>query len=322
MMNPFATNLKPCRIFLGTASYGSSISKKEAFAVMDAYFEAGGNVLDTANIYSSWEPGGEGTSECTVGEWIRSRGVRDRVLLCTKGGHPDMERMGHGRCTLPDLRAHFAQSMERLQLECIDLYWLHRDHPELPVEAIIDNLAALNFEGRIGCFGASNWIPERMEAANRYAAANGLPGFVLSQPGWALAAHETRQDEPSPMLYLDERMREWHVRTGFPLAPYAAQARGYFGQENVQWAASGFAGEVPRADDYDSPKNRARLAQAAALARQKGCTANQIALAWVLNQPFPTFPIVSTRSVAHMLESLGALQVCLDNTEREALHGA
>lgn len=308
-MNPFGTALTPSRIILGTASYGSSISKDEAFAVMDAYFELGGNVLDTANIYSSWEPNGEGTSELTVGEWIRSRGVRNQIILGTKGGHPDMANMGHGRCSIEDLQQHLSESLERLGLDYINIYWLHRDDPGLSPEAIIDNLAILHGQGSIGCFGASNWVPERISAANNYAKAQHLHGFVISQPGWALAEHGTKWDEPSPMLYLDETMHTWHVQTGFPLAPYASQARGYFGRENAEWAARGFPDAPPRAADYDSPINRERLLRAMALAHAKGCTANQVALAYALYQPFPTYPIISTRSVEHVREAMGALSV-------------
>jgi aryl-alcohol dehydrogenase-like predicted oxidoreductase len=103
-MNPFSTGLIPSRIILGTGSFGSNIPREEAFAVMDAYLDAGGNVLDTAHIYSSWEPNGAGASERTVGEWIRSRNVRDRIILGTKGGHPDLCTMDRARCTLEDLR--------------------------------------------------------------------------------------------------------------------------------------------------------------------------------------------------------------------------
>jgi len=315
-MNPFVTALTPSRIILGTASYGSSISKDEAFAVMDAYFELGGNVLDTANIYSSWEPDGEGASERTVGEWIRSRGVRKQIILGTKGGHPDMENMGHGRCSLDDLQQHLSESLERLSSDYIDIYWLHRDDPGLSAEAIIDNLAILHGLGYIGCFGASNWIPARIAAANTYAKANRLHGFSISQPGWALVEHETKWEEPSPMLYLDGAMHAWHVQTGFSLAPYASQARGYFSRENAEWAARGFSDMPPRAADYDSPANRERLQRAMALANARGCATNQIALAYVLHQPFPTFPIVSTRSVPHLQEAMGALSVELTGRER------
>jgi aryl-alcohol dehydrogenase-like predicted oxidoreductase len=191
-MNPFATRISSSRIILGTASFGSNIPREEAFAVMDAYLDAGGNVLDTAHVYSSWEPNGVGASERTVGAWIRSRYVRDRIILGTKGGHPDLCAMDRARCNLEDLRQDLAQSLERLQVERVDIYWLHRDHPGLPVAAIMDNLAELHRSNRIGCFGASNWMPARIEAANAYAQQAGIQGFVANQPGWSLAAHAIR----------------------------------------------------------------------------------------------------------------------------------
>lgn len=310
-MNPFLTNLLSSRIILGTGSFGSGIPREEAFAVMDAYLEAGGNVLDTAHIYSSWEPNGVGASERTVGEWLRSRNVRDRIMLGTKGGHPELSAMDRARCTLDELRRDLAESLERLRVERVDVYWLHRDHPGMSVSAIMDNLAELNRAGQIGCFGASNWLPARIEAANEYAGKAGLKGFVSNQPGWSLAAHATRFADTSPMLYVDDATLDWHTRTRLPLAAYSSQAGGYFGSENVQWAGEGFAGSAPRGRAYDSPANRSRLQRAMTLAQEKGCTANQVALAWLLHHPFPIFPIIGTRSPAHVRESLGTLRVRL-----------
>jgi aryl-alcohol dehydrogenase-like predicted oxidoreductase len=321
-MNPFTTNLSPSRITLGTVSFGSNISHEEAFMVMDAYQASGGNVLDTAHVYSSWESNGVGASERTVGEWIRSRNARDRIILGTKGGHPDLGAMDRGRCGMDDLRQDFAQSLERLQVERVDIYWLHRDHPGMPVAAIMDNLAELNRCNRIGCFGASNWMPARIEAANAYAQQAGLKGFVANQPGWSLAAHATHWADISPMLYVDDATLDWHTRTGFPLASYSSQAGGYFGEANVQWARQGFAGPAPRGASYDSPANRERMQRAMKMAAQKGCTVNQVALAWLLHQPFPTFPIIGSRSPDHIRESMGALQVQLDPEESRRVYAA
>jgi len=308
----FPTDLTPSRIVLGTGSFGSNIPRDVAFEVMDAYLEAGGNVLDTAHIYSSWEPNGEGASERTVGAWLRSRGVRDRIILGTKGGHPALSSMDRARCTLEDLRRDLDESLERLQVERIDIYWLHRDHPGLPAATIIDNLAELQRSNRIGCFGASNWVPARIEAANAYAQKAGLNGFVANQPGWSLAAHATDFTQTLPMLRVDDAIQEWHTRTRLPLFAYSSQAGGYFGEANVLWARKGFVGSALRGTGYDSPSNRKRLLRAAAMAEKKGCTANQIALAWLLHQPFPVFPIIGSRSPEHVRESMAALRVELD----------
>jgi aryl-alcohol dehydrogenase-like predicted oxidoreductase len=117
------------------------------------------------------------------------------------------------------------------------------------------------------------------------------------------------------MIYVDDTTRAWHARTGFPLAPYSSQGRGYFGDENVRWAKRGCPGPPPRAAEYDSSANRERLKRAMTLAEKKSCTVNQVALAWLLHQPFPTFPIVSSRSADRIRESMGALRVKLDPEE-------
>jgi aryl-alcohol dehydrogenase-like predicted oxidoreductase len=311
LANAFASGTVPSPIVLGTGSFGAGIPREVAFAAMDAYLAAGGNVLDTANIYSSWEPGGVGASERTVGEWLSARKVRDRIILGTKGGHPALSAMQRSRCTLADLRSDFAESLDRLQLEHEDIYWLHRDHPGLPVAAIMDNLAELNRSRRIGCFGVSNWMPARIEEANAYAQRAGEQGFVINQLGWSLAAHATNFADASPMLYVDDAMAEWHQRTGLTLLAYSSQAGGYFGESNVQWARHGFPGDAPRGKAFDNQTNRLRLQRATALAERKSCSANQVALAWLLHQPFPTYPIIGSRSTAHIRESMGALQVRL-----------
>ena len=313
------TDAPACEIFLGTVSFGSKIPESVAFEVMDAYVDAEGNVIDTAKVYSEWEPDGAGKSEETVGAWLHARGNRDQIIISTKGGHPPMDNMAQGRCKMGDIQADFDESLRRMGIDYIDLYWLHRDDPDLPVEAIIDNLAALHAQGKVGQFGASNWVPERIAAANAYAETWSLPGFICSQPGWALASRETDTSTPSPMLYLSGAMRQWHVDTGFPLAPYTAQAQGFFGAENAAWARDGFTGEAPRGAAYDSPINRKRLDLVLGLAAERFCTTNQIALAWLLHQPFPPYPLIGTKNPDHVREAMGALEVVLAKDEVEQL---
>jgi aryl-alcohol dehydrogenase-like predicted oxidoreductase len=117
------------------------------------------------------------------------------------------------------------------------------------------------------------------------------------------------------MMYLDEAMRQWHVRTRLPVVAYSSQAGGYFGQENVAWAKCGFAGPPPKRKEYDTPSNRGRLSRAIELAGQKGVTANQIALAYLLHQPFVVFPIVGTSRPEHVREALAASSVQLSHQE-------
>ena len=320
MPSSFNTAPEPSRICLGTGSFGSEISPEESFAVLDAYAEAGGNFLDTAHIYAAWVEGGWGASERTLGEWMRANHNREDVVLATKGGHPPLDQLDMGRCGPENLRQDLSESLERLGVDRVDLYWLHRDDPGRPVGEIIDTLAGFLKEGLVGSYGASNWSIARIAAANAYAASSGRPPFAANQPGWSLARRPAETIPVEGMLFADDTTRAWHLKTGLAMAAYSAQAKGYFGNENVAWAEGGFEGPPPRAEEYDAPDNRQRLQAAARLAREKGCTANQIALAWLLHQPFPVYPIVGTRNPGHIRESLEAESIELTEEDIRVLN--
>lgn len=314
MTPTFGAAVVPSRIVLGTAAFGSEISKEKSFAVLDAYADAGGNFLDTAHIYAAWIPGGWGASERTVGEWLHAHGARGNVVLGTKGAHPPLDDMAHSRSSEADIRQDLDESLARLGVDAIDIYWLHRDDPARPVADILETLDGLVREGRIRTYGASNWTRERLDEANACARERGLTPFVANQPGWSLA------DRPGPspvggMLYLDETFRQWHVKTGLPVVAYSAQARGYFGKANSDWAKNGFTGPAPCGADYDSPENRRRLEQAIKLAAEKDCTPNQIALAYLLHQPFPVYPIIGSSNPEHVREAMAALSIRLSAEE-------
>jgi aryl-alcohol dehydrogenase-like predicted oxidoreductase len=311
MPSILGTKLEPSRICLGTAGFGSDIPKEEAFAVLDAYVEAGGNFLDTAHIYAAWLPNGEGMSERTLGEWMQVNGSRNDIVLATKGGHPPLDDLSQGRCGREHINQHLNESLERLGVDHVDLYWLHRDEPKRDIGEIVEALAACVKDGRIQSFGGSNWSWERLAAANAYAEAHGLPGMVASQPGWA-AADRGRPVAVEGMFYPDEATIRTYAEAAFPVVAYSAQATGWFGEANCAWAKGGFAGDPPQGDAYDSAESRDRLLRCMALAKEAGCTANQIALAYLLNQPFPVYPIVGTRKPARIKEALAAIDLVID----------
>jgi len=308
----------PSRICLGTAAYGTGVSREAAFAVMDAYLAAGGNFLDTAHIYGAWAPDRAGASEKTVGEWLRSRGARERIVLATKGGHPPLDRMDQKRLSRQDLENDLSESLQRLGVGHIDLYWLHRDDPSRPVADILETLTSFVADGRIRAYGVSNWTVERLEALRNCARESALPLPAASQIQYSLAERPERRRGRGDTLSCDEPTRRWHESTGVPVCAYTAQAQGYFGSANVEWAKSGFQGEAP-VGGFDSPTNRRRLLRAIELAGQKGCTANQVALAYLLCQRARVVPIVSTSKVEHLNEAMAAVRVRLTVEECCAL---
>ncbi len=314
------TAVEPSRVCLGSVWFGSELSKDDSFAVLDAYFEAGGSFIDTAHVYAAWLEHGVGASERTIGDWITTRGVRDSVVLATKGAHPPMDAEKKiGRCAKTEIEKDLDESLDRLGIDCVDLYWLHFDEPTRPVDEIIHALDGLRRDGRIRAYGASNWATERIEAANNYASDRGLPPFVASQPWWSLGAAAGGPQAQAPSAQEDDALRSWHIRTGLPMIPYSSQANGYFGAENVAWAQDGFAGSPPRAERFDSPANRRRLQRTAEIAGQKGVTANQIALAYLLSQPFLIHPIIGTGNPAHAREAVAATGLTLTDAQCASL---
>ncbi len=312
--------LDPSRICLGSAGLGTHTSEEDSFAVMDAFVEAGGNFIDTAHIYAAWVEGGWGASERTIGEWMQSRRNRDQIVIGTKGAHsPWGSEDKSGRCSREDLEQHLAESLERLATDYVDLYWLHFDEPTRPVGEIIESLADIQRSGRILSYGASNWTAERIDAANDYAKQKRLPPFVASQPWFSLGAVAGGPSSEAPTSDAADPLRQWHVDTGLAMIPYSSQANGYFGAANVEWARGDFQGPPPRAESFDSPANRRRLLRAIDLAEQKGVTANQIALAYLLNQPFTVYPIIGTGNPEHAREALGAASLRLTEQERADL---
>lgn len=316
----FGGKVAPSPICLGAMLFGSQLSKADSFALLDNYVRLGGNFLDSAHIYAAWLEGGVGASERTVGEWIRAHGARDSIVLATKGAHPPLDQnQSIGRCSKADLEQDLSESLQRLGLDSVDLYWLHRDEPTRPVGEIIETLAGFVQAGRIHSYGASNWSTARIQAANDYAREHNLPPFAASQPWFSLGAVAGGTEEGPAREERWDPLWQWHLSSGLPMVPYSSQANGYFGKENVAWAKAGFEGEPPRAKQFDSPTNRRRLTRAMELAEEKGATANQIALAYLLSQPFPIFPIVGTSSYEHLTEAMGAAQLRLTESELSRL---
>ena len=286
------------RLALGTLGF-STATRDRDYAVLDAWVEHGGTVIDTAHVYE------DGDAERVVGQWLGDRpGVRERLVLVTKGAHPDGARK---RVTPEAIESDLAESMERLGGP-VDLYLLHRDDPAVGVGELVDALDGHRRAGRIRAFGVSNWSLERIEEANAYAAARGVEGICCNSPHLSLAV-QNEPPWPGCVSAASPEALAWHARTGMLLLAWSAQAGGYF---------AGSAGESARV--YGNAANRERRARAEQLGRRTGTTANAVALAWVLAQPFPTVAVIGPHSVEHLRESLDALDVELGADERHWLN--
>ena len=310
------TDLTVSALCLGAGSLGTRVSPDDSLRLLDEYVEYGGNFLDTAHIYAVWVPGGEGVSERTIGKWLRTRGVQKEIIIGTKGGHPHLHSMEVPRLSPAEIAQDLQESLERLQVETIDLYWLHRDDPQRPVDELIETLALAVTQKQICYFGFSNWTVRRMEAALDYEQTHHITGFIGNQVGWSLAQRNPNIGDPTT-LFMDDEMQNFHKTSGLMVAAYSSQANGFFagtyGRGLLPPTPGVRAGVV---EAYYNDVNFDRLDRARVLATRYGCTANTIALGYLISQPsFPTCAIIGCGTSEHLRDSCTAGDIVLTPQE-------
>ena len=320
--------LSPSPICLGTGDLGAAISREDSLTLLDAYVDHGGNFLDTAKVYSDWIPGESSRSEKIIGEWMKQRGKRARIVLATKGAHPDLAAMHIPRLSRGEIEADLHASLQHLQTDVIDLYWLHRDDPARPVEDILATLNDALKAGKIRAFGCSNWRVERLREANAFAAQHGLSSFVAIQVLWNLAVVDWAAIGDPTIVTMDSALWEYHRQTGLAAIPFSATANGLFNK--LERGAVNRGSAEPRSVSalnplhqkmYAAPENLRRYERAHQLALQKGLRLTQVVLGYLLSQPFPTFPIIGPKTVVQLLDSLTAMEVRLSVDEVKFLTG-
>mgnify|MGYP006276034273 CR=1 FL=1 len=298
---------------LGCMQLGSRATGETIDALLDTFRDAGGTFLDTAHCYCFWAPCGDGASERIVGDYVRRNNCRDEMVIATKGAHPPVPgyRATEDYMTPCRLKCDIEDSLGRMKLDTIDLYWLHRDDPRVPVADILEMLNAEVKRGTIRAFGGSNWTAERLDEANRHAAKHRIDAFVASQPRWSLLHYEemTREKrlEPGVLLHANDDDRKRHTASQLPMIPYGPTGNGFFA----------LRGEKP--ETFVNEENTARARWAADLAAELGATPNQVALAWLRAQPFPVIPILGTASVAHLRDALETPAVSLSREQADRL---
>ena len=267
-----------------------------ATAMFDDFVERGGNAFDTAYQY------GGGLQESLLGQWVANRGVRDDIFLVGKGAHTP-------HCDPESIVRQLNESLDRLQTDHVDLYLMHRDNEQIPVGEFVDVLDELAAAGRMRAFGGSNWSIARYQEALDYADAHGKRRFAVLSNHFGLA-HALDVPWPGCRYVTDDPDREWLERTGTTLLPWSSQARGFFARADRDDVSDE---ELVRC--YYSDGNFERLARARQLASELGVAPTAIALAYVLAQPFPTFPLFGPRSIEETRTSMQGLDVSLTDDQ-------
>ena len=305
------TGLEVAEICLGTADYGGHVSASDGFKAMDAYVEAGGNFLDTADIYSSWVPGNKGgESELVLGKWMKARKNRRHLVLATKvrgrlWAGPNGEGLN---------RKHIIQacedSLKRLQTDLIDLYQTHWVDEATPIEETLRALDDLIRQGKVHYAGVSNIPGWRLAEAAAAAKQLGVQGYVSIQPYYNLVDRAGFEKDVLPVV----------LKHGLGVVPYSPLGAGFL---TGKYSRKGKLPKTHRAVDnqkkFFNEKNFKVLDALALIARRRGKTVSQTALAWLLSHDWMSAPITSARNPDQIKETVGASGFKLESKEKEDL---
>jgi aryl-alcohol dehydrogenase-like predicted oxidoreductase len=292
---------------LGGNVFGMTAGRDASFAILDRRAERGGGMIDTADVYSAWVPGHKGgESESMIGAWLKARGARDKILIATKVG------MMPGGLKPDRIRDAAQGSLDRLATDTIDLYFAHKDDPDVPLDEVLGAFAELVDAGMVRAIGASNYSADRLAEALRVSDANGLPRYTVVQPELNLL--DRGQYEGA--------LQKLCIAEGLGVVTYFSLASGYL---SGKYRTSDDLGKSPRGarvGRYLEGKGPMVLTAMEAIAAETGATLSQIALAWVAAQPGVTAPIASATTVEQLDDIMGSLDLALTVTQRAALTAA
>ncbi|MEA3050230.1 MAG: hypothetical protein QOG84_2066 [Sphingomonadales bacterium] len=296
LRNIGSSGLRTPRLVLGGNVFGWTAKGEDAFRILDRFAEAGGTMIDTADVYSAWAPGHKGgESESLIGEWLRRRGGQGDMLVATKVGMLPGE--GGDKLEPARIAAAAEASLKRLGVEAIDLYYAHQDDQKTP---LADSLAAFDRlvrDGKVRVIGASNYSAERMSEALAVSEREGLARYQVLQNEYNLMARDK----------FEGPLQDLCVERNISMLPYYGLASGFLTGKYRSAADQGKSVRGDRMAKYLNPRGFAVLDALDAVAAETRATPAQVALAWLAAQPAITAPIASARTPEQAEEIIGAM---------------
>jgi aryl-alcohol dehydrogenase-like predicted oxidoreductase len=303
------TDLDVFRLCLGGNVFGWTIDEERSFEVLDAFVAAGGNFIDTADSYGRRGPGGPGESERIIGRWMAARGNRDQLVIATKVGMAE-DRKG---LSAANIRAGAEASLERLGTDRIDLYYAHKDDPQMPLGETLAAFGSLIADGLIAHAAASNYSAARLAEALSIGERDGMASYVALQPHYNLLERDEYEGELASVC----------ERNGLACVPYFGLAQGFLtgkyreGGEQVDSARA----EGVR-ESYFNERGFAVLDALDAIAAEHEVAVAAVALAWLTAQPTVLAPIASATSVEQLNELIASAELKLSAAELKRLADA
>jgi aryl-alcohol dehydrogenase-like predicted oxidoreductase len=306
-----STDLQIAPLVLGGNVFGWTADRAASFAVLDAFVAGGGTMIDTADVYSAWVDGHRGgESETMIGEWLRTSGKRDSVLIATKVGMLPGE--GGEKLAPARIAAAAEASLRRLGTDRIDLYYAHQDDDGVPQEAVLEAFGRLIDAGKVRVIGASNFHAARLKSAIDAAKAHDLPRYHVLQPEYNLVSRHKFEGE----------LQDYCVTENIGVLPYYGLASGFLTGKYRSKADLGQSVRGGRMTELLDGKGADVLTAMDGVAEETGASHAQIALAWLIAQPGVTAPIASATKVTQLEDLLPAMDLELSKDQLERLTNA
>ncbi|HET6553535.1 MAG TPA: aldo/keto reductase [Dyella sp.] len=290
--------------------FGWSVDEQRSFELLDAFVDAGFNLIDTADVYSAWVPGNRGgESETIIGKWLKRSGKRDKVVIATKVA----KWTEHRGLSPVNIHQAVEGSLKRLQTDYIDLYQAHEDDASVPLHETLGAFATLIEQGKVRVIGASNYGAERFGEALAVAAEQGLPRYETLQPEYNLMSRKGYEKDLEPLVTSQHIgvINYYALASGFLSGKYRNE------DDLAKSAARG--GSVRK---YLNGHGLGVLAALDKVAGDHGATPAQVALAWLIARPSVTAPIASATSIPQLKELVGAVELQLSRDEMALLDQA
>jgi aryl-alcohol dehydrogenase-like predicted oxidoreductase len=299
-----STKLEVFPLALGGNVFGWTADEKTSFAVLDAYAAAGGNFVDTADVYSAWAPGNSGgESETIIGRWLRTRDRREMIVATKVGMHPKFSGLSPAT-----IRTALEESLRRLQTDYIDLYFAHQDDENTPLEETLRAFDQLVQKGQVRYVAASNYSAARLQEALSTSDRAGLVRYVALQQHYNLVERDKYEGELADVV----------AREGLSSLPYFALASGFL-TGKYQPGAKVASQRVERAGAYLNDKGIKILAVLDEVAATHDVSAASVALAWLAAQPTVAVPIASARTPEQLSDLLQVADLKLSKSEIQRL---
>ena len=298
------------RIAMGSTMKMEMLTTEEKHRLYDFFVEQGGNCLDTARYYSG------GRAETMIGDYLSARKNRDKLIICTKGGHPSDDAPDKSRLSRKEILGDLETSLKELSTDYVDIFWIHKDDPAYPIEDLIDTCNEIVKQGKARKIGCSNFVTPRIAAANAYASANGLIGFTSSQIQWSLAASDDRHFAQFGSIVMTPERYDYYLKHDIPVFSFSSQAQGFFSKVEK----NGLESLPPHlAEQYGSEENMKRLENLKTFCNEKGCSIASASLAYLLNNKLPCVAIIGARSEEMLADSLAAVDVTMTAEQADDL---